>query len=207
METMLGTRPYLGETVYATNHLSSAVTSQTGRTAGTSSGTRSFLAAVKEALKVGGGIKGSNSKSWIEAGAERHLDSTLRALDQDRSKLMVDLSCRRTGDSWFVAMNEWQTVTEFEVNEEHVRKLKQYCSEFLIHAADVEGLQKGIDEDLCTLPITYAGGAKSVNDLQHVKELSSGRTDLTIGSALDIFGSKLVSFDECVKFNQGQGNT
>lgn len=63
--------------------------------------------------------------------------------------------------------------------------LSKYCSEFLVHAADVEGLCQGIDQDLVTstsirilccgspvskseielgewvkVPTTYAGGAK-----------------------------------------------
>lgn len=89
--------------------------------------------------------------------------------------------------------------------------LEQYCSEFLIHAADVEGLQNGIDTDLvaklaewCTIPVTYAGGAKSIDDLELVKRLSQGNVDLTIGSALDIFGGSLIKFSDCVEWNQKQ---
>jgi phosphoribosylformimino-5-aminoimidazole carboxamide ribotide isomerase len=87
--------------------------------------------------------------------------------------------------------------------------LEQYCSEFLIHAADVEGLQGGIDEDLvhklsewCSIPITYAGGSKDISDLDTVKRISRGMVDLTIGSALDIFGGTLVNFNECVEWNR-----
>ena len=93
-----------------------------------------------------------------------------------------------------------------------------HCSELLIHAADAEGLQAGIDEDLVALlgewarttagpaavPITYAGGARSVADLELVERLSDGRVDLTIGSALDIFGGQGVRFDECVSWNRGR---
>ena len=89
--------------------------------------------------------------------------------------------------------------------------LEPYCSEFLIHAADNEGLQRGIDEDLvtqlgewCTLPVTYAGGGRSLEDLEKVQTLSKGRVDLTIGSALDIFGGDAVRFDDCVTWNQKQ---
>jgi len=87
--------------------------------------------------------------------------------------------------------------------------LEPYCSEFLIHAADVEGLQQGIDEELvaklaewCSIPITYAGGARSLQDLEKVQVSSHGKVDLTIGSALDIFGGSGVTFDECVRWNQ-----
>ena len=90
-----------------------------------------------------------------------------------------------------------------------IKLLESYCSEFLIHAADNEGLQRGIDEELvrklgkwCSKPVTYAGGGKSLEDLDRVKELSAGQVDLTIGSALDIFGGQAVKFDECVEWNK-----
>lgn len=91
--------------------------------------------------------------------------------------------------------------------------LEPYCSEFLIHAADAEGLQAGIDEGLvkylakiCTIPVTYAGGGRSIADLELVDRLSSGKVDLTIGSALDIFGGKGVTFEECCRWNQQARN-
>ena len=87
--------------------------------------------------------------------------------------------------------------------------LEPYCSEFLIHAADAEGLQAGIDEklvrllaDICTIPVTYAGGGRSIDDLKLVESLSNGKVDLTIGSALDIFGGKGVTFEDCCKWNE-----
>ena len=87
--------------------------------------------------------------------------------------------------------------------------LEPYCSEFLIHAADAEGLQAGIDEKLvtylakiCTIPVTYAGGGRNLHDLELVESLSKGKIDLTIGSALDVFGGKGVTFDECCVWNR-----
>ena len=47
----------------------------------------------------------------------RHLNAVLHVLKQDRSKLVIDLSCRRQGAKWFVAMNKWQTLTDMELNE------------------------------------------------------------------------------------------
>ena len=92
-----------------------------------------------------------------------------------------------------------------------IKLLEPFCSEFLIHAADNEGLQRGIDEELvgklgqwCSIPVTYAGGGKTLDDLERVKQLSGGRVDLTIGSALDIFGGQGVKFDDCVKWNQAE---
>ncbi|KAL8724035.1 MAG: hypothetical protein Q9181_007016 [Wetmoreana brouardii] len=166
------------------------------------------LAAWPGGLQVGGGITAENAKLWIERGAEK---AVLKALDDDAEKLVVDLSCRRVEDKWMVAMNKWQTLTDMEVDHDTIRSLEPYCSEFLIHAADNEGLQRGIDEELveklgqwCTKPVTYAGGGRQLEDFDLVQRLSQGRVDLTIGSALDIFGGSGVKFDECVEWNQKQ---
>ncbi|KAJ5038220.1 uncharacterized protein L3040_007087 [Drepanopeziza brunnea f. sp. 'multigermtubi'] len=185
------------------------------------------LAVWKGGLQVGGGINDKNAAQWIEWGADKviitsflfpggkfsqqHLDSVLTALGGDKEKLVIDLSCRKKGDTWFVAMNKWQTITDMEVNEASIQSLEGYCSEFLIHAADNEGLQKGVDEELvrklaqwCSIPVTYAGGGRHLQDLDHVKSLSGTRVDLTIGSALDIFGGSGVTFEECVEWNRQQ---
>lgn len=131
-------------------------------------------------------------------------------------------------------MDKWQTITDMEVNQGErvprrpapsgprrtnprshaaasIRALEPYCSEFLIHAADNEGLQKGIDEKLvehlarwCSIPVTYAGGGRRLEDLELVKRLSGGKVNLTIGSALDCFGGSGVRLDECVEWNTRQ---
>lgn len=163
------------------------------------------------------------------------LQAILAALDNDKSKLVLDLSCRRKDNTWFVAMNRWQTITEMEITQgmhgrtfhsayssrlasnilrlETIKLLEPYCSEFLIHAADVEGLQQGIDEELvsklakwCSIPVTYAGGGRGLADLDSVKSSSNGKVDLTIGSALDIFGGSGVTFAECVEWNKVHGS-
>ncbi|KAK4961096.1 Enzyme that catalyzes the fourth step in the histidine pathway [Elasticomyces elasticus] len=202
---------------------------------------REALAAWPDGMQVGGGINAGNAKQWIDAGAERviitsflfpsgtfsleRLQAVLNVLDGDRNKLVIDLSCRRVGEGWKVAMDKWQTITDFEINkgmclpwgmrilslilgEENIRMLEPYCSEFLIHAADAEGLQAGIDEklvtylaDICSIPVTYAGGGRNIQDLELVDRLSNGTVDLTIGSALDIFGGKGVTFEECCQWN------
>ena len=94
---------------------------------------------------------------------------------------------------------------------ETIKLLEPWCCEFLIHAADNEGLQGGIDDQLverlgqwCSIPVTYAGGGKDIEDLNKVKELSNGRVDLTIGSALNIFGGRGVQFEDCVAWNMEQ---
>ena len=159
------------------------------------------------------------------------LERVLGALGGDPGKLVIDLSCRRQGSRWIVAMNKWQTLTDLEVNEggiesatsivplaygestESIKLLEPHCSEFLIHAADNEGLQRGIDEDLirmlgtwCSIPVTYAGGGRTIEDLESVKVLSNGKVDLTIGSALDIFGGRGVRLEECVEWNRRQNS-
>jgi phosphoribosylformimino-5-aminoimidazole carboxamide ribotide isomerase len=108
-----------------------------------------------------------------------------------------------------IATDRWQTVTSTAVDAQTISELEAHCAEFLVHAADVEGLQAGIDQDLvrllgkcCSLPCTYAGGARSLEDLRLVESLSEGAVDLTIGSALDIFGGQGVTLDECIQWNQ-----
>jgi phosphoribosylformimino-5-aminoimidazole carboxamide ribotide isomerase len=94
---------------------------------------------------------------------------------------------------------------------ESIKRLEPYCSEFLIHAADNEGLQRGVDKKLveklaqwCSIPVTYAGGGRNLEDLEKVKQLSGGKVDLTIGSALDCFGGSGVTLAECVAWNRQQ---
>ncbi len=109
------------------------------------------------------------------------------------------------------ATDRWQTVTNTPVNAQTLAELSRHCAEFLIHAADVEGLQGGIDEELvsllgdnCRIPVTYAGGARTLEDLALVENLSQGGVDLTIGSALDIFGGRGVTLAECIDWNRSR---
>ncbi|KAI6244693.1 1-(5-phosphoribosyl)-5-[(5-phosphoribosylamino)methylideneamino] imidazole-4-carboxamide isomerase [Erysiphe necator] len=178
-------------------------------------------------LQIGGGITNLNAKNWIEWGAEKvivtsflfpsakfsqeRLNTILESLGNNKEKLVIDLSCRRRDNTWYVAMNKWQTLTDMEISEATIKYLEPFCSEFLIHAADNEGLQQGIDVLLvqkltkwCNIPITYAGGGRNMQDLEMLKSLSYGRIDLTIGSALDIFGGQGITFDECVEWNRQQ---
>ncbi|KAF2158220.1 Phosphoribosylformimino-5-aminoimidazole carboxamide ribotide isomerase [Myriangium duriaei CBS 260.36] len=210
-------------TLYKQNSLHGAHVIMLGP--GNDDAARESCAAWPNGLQVGGGVKDTNAAKWIEAGAERvivtsflfpdakfslqRLEAVLAALGGDKRRLVVDLSCRRRGERWFVAMNKWQTITDMELNQESISLLEPYCSEFLIHAADNEGLQQGIDHELvkklaqwCSIPVTYAGGGRNIGDLELVESLSGGKVDLTIGSALDIFGGSGVSFDDCVAWNR-----
>ena len=189
---------------------------------------KAALSAYRGGLQVGGGITADNAKEYIDAGASHvivtswifpegkldigRLERLLETVGKEH--LVLDLSCKRTsapGDKprWNIATNRWQTLIDVEITEDTLANLARYCDEFLVHAADVEGKQQGMDDDLIRflaahspIPVTYAGGAKSLQDLQHVKEISGGKIDLTIGSALDLFGGKGVKYDDCVKFNQ-----
>ncbi|KAI9227345.1 MAG: Phosphoribosylformimino-5-aminoimidazole carboxamide ribotide isomerase [Piptocephalis tieghemiana] len=186
------------------------------------------LSAWPGGMQVGGGITIDNAQEWLNAGADKVIITSwlfpeavfsldrLRRISETigRDRLVVDLSCRRHEGQWIVAMNKWQTLTDLSITQETLALLGKYCSEFLIHAADVEGLCQGIDEELVkclgewtTLPMTYAGGAKSIEDLALVDRLSQSRVDLTFGSALDIFGGKAVRFSDCVIWNQEGNNT
>lgn len=180
------------------------------------------LAAWPAGLQIGGGIHADNAREWLAAGASHVIVTSWlfegARFSRDRvrqlvektgpERLVIDLSCRRTAGGWTVAMDRWQTLTDLEVTPDTLDRLAPWCDEFLIHAADVEGLCGGIDGDLVALlgkwggrPVTYAGGAASMADLEKVQELSGGKVDVTVGSALDIFGGSGVRYDDLVAWN------
>ena len=185
---------------------------------------REALAVYPRGLQVGGGIDRENAASWLEAGASHvivtswlfdpaghfraeRLDALLAEVGKER--LVLDLSCRAQGEGWIVAMNRWQTPTDLLLDSATLRQLAQCCDEFLIHAADVEGKCEGIDARLveflgqhAAIPVTYAGGVHALDDLQTVQALSGGKVDLTIGSALDLFGGTQVRYADCVAWNK-----
>ena len=122
---------------------------------------------------------------------------------------MIDLSCKKVDSGWVVAMNRWQTLTDIEINRETLDSFAEKCDEFLIHAADVEGKCQGIDSDLVkslgnwvTIPTTYAGGVATMDDVNLVSDLSGGKVDVTVGSALDLFGGDGINYKALVRWNQ-----
>ena len=190
---------------------------------GNDAAAQAALAAWPDVLHLGGAIDAGNASGWIAAGAgkvivtswlfpgARFSDERLAALARaiGRERLVVDLSCRRRDQRWVVAIDRWQTMTDVALDEPFLARVAAHCSEFLIHAADVEGLCRGIDGDLVAalgrwspIPCTYAGGAKDLADLALVDRLSAGRVDLTYGSALDLFGGTLVRYADCVAWNR-----
>lgn len=169
----------------------------------------SALAAYPGGLQYGGGVTHENAAEFLEAGASQVIVTSyvfregrvdferLEKLKSEtgRDRLVLDLSCRARDGAYWVVTDRWQKFTETRVDAATIRELSEHCCEFLVHGVDVEGRMNGIEDDLvrllslnCDLPMTYAGGARSLEDLNRVAELGSGRVDLTIGSALDIFG-------------------
>jgi phosphoribosylformimino-5-aminoimidazole carboxamide ribotide isomerase len=178
------------------------------------------LKAYPGGMQIGGGISTENALKYIEAKAAAIIITScifpngkfslekLKAISSEvgREKLVVDLSCYRISNNWTVAINRWQTITDFCITPENLKMISEYCFEFLIHAAGVEGKQQGMDLELIKflgehspIPATYAGGANSLKDFEICNTLSKGKVDLTIGSALDIFGGN-VPYEECKSY-------
>lgn len=171
-------------------------------------------------LQVGGGIHEENAEEFLQAGASQVIVTSYvfreGKIDWDRLKrlcervgkehLVLDLSCRKRAGAYYIMTDRWQRFTDVEVNEQTLLMLSSYCSEFLVHAVDVEGKRQGIEKPLVQMlgawegiPITYAGGVGSFDDLRLLKELGKNRLHVTIGSALDLFGGEM-NYQEVVKF-------
>lgn len=173
---------------------------------------RAALAAYPHGLQIGGGITADNAGKWLDAGASHVIVTSyvfrdgqvdwdrLDALAQvtGRDRLVLDLSCRMRDGKYYIVTDRWQKFTEVIVHAETMQKLAAYACEFLVHAVDVEGKQQGIDESLIRLlaaespvPVTYAGGVHCMDDLARIKIAGMNRIDVTVGSALDIFGGSM----------------
>ena len=163
-------------------------------------------------LQIGGGINAENAEMFLDMGADKVIVTSyvfkdglinydnLKKLNKTvgKEKLVLDLSCRRKYDKYYIVTDRWQKFTEVQVNKETLEKMSEYAGEFLIHAVDVEGKANGIEEELAGLlgdwaniPITYAGGVGTFEDLSKLKSIGRNKLDVTIGSALDIFGGKM----------------
>lgn len=170
------------------------------------------LQAYPGGMQVGGGITPENAKDFLEAGASHvivtsyvfrdgkiHYDRLKKLRDTvGKEHLVLDLSCKKTAQGYLVVTDRWQKLTGERVDEALLDKLSGFCDEFLVHAVDVEGKAEGIEAELAGLlgswgrkPMTYAGGVHSYEDLKLLYELGRNRLNVTIGSALDLFGGKL----------------
>ena len=170
------------------------------------------LRAYPGGLQAGGGITPENAGEFLDAGASHvivtsyvfkdgqirydRLDDLVRAVG--RRKLVLDLSAGKRNGRYYIVTDRWQKYTETELTEQTLNELASYCDEFLVHAVDVEGKANGIEEELAillgnfeTIPVTYAGGVHSYEDLRLLKRLGRNRVNVTVGSALDLFGGSL----------------
>lgn len=170
------------------------------------------LAAYPGGMQAGGGITADNAAEFIEAGAshvivtsyvfqggrilEENLERLVRAVGRER--LVLDVSCRKRGDGYYIVTDRWQKETDIQITQPLLERLSASCDEFLVHAVDVEGKARGIETELVKLlggwgkiPITYAGGVGSFSDLEQLKKLGKNRLHVTIGSALDLFGGNM----------------
>ncbi len=181
---------------------------------------QSALRAYPGGLQLGGGINSTNATRFLDMGASHVIVTSyvfkdgkvnydrLREISSEvgKDRLVIDLSCRRRGDDYYVVTDRWQKFTDVRLDVETLDMFSDYCDEFLIHAVDVEGMAKGIEEDLATmlgnwskLPMTYAGGVGAFYDLEKLRLLGKNRLDVTVGSALDIFGGNMV-FEDVISY-------
>lgn len=178
------------------------------------------LSAWPGGLQIGGGINDLNAEFWLDNGAEAVIVTSwvfhdgeidmgrLKKLSRltGRERLVLDLSCRKREDGYFVVTNRWQTYTAARVSEDLLAALSDYCCEFLIHAVDVEGMCSGIERPLVEIladrggiPVTYAGGIRSMDDIDIIGSVGRGNIDFTVGSALDIFGGTFLKYEDLKK--------
>lgn len=174
-------------------------------------------------LQAGGGIRADNALEYLEAGASHVIVTSYvfrnGMIDWEnlsrissaagREHLVLDLSCRRKSGKYYIVTDRWQRFTDVALSEKVLEELAGFCAEFLVHAVDVEGKSQGIEEPLVSLlgswrgiPVTYAGGIGSFEDLAKLKELGGNRLNVTIGSALDLFGGDM-NYEEVLKFVAG----
>ena len=170
------------------------------------------LRAYPGGLQAGGGITAENASEYLDAGASHVIvtsyvfrDGTISYVNLNRllenvgkKKLILDLSCRKKDGAYYIVTDRWQKYTRVILNEDVLDMLASFCDEFLIHAVDVEGKVCGIEKELVSMlgrwnriPITYAGGIRSFEDIRSIKELGRNKIHITVGSALDLYGGKL----------------
>lgn len=172
-----------------------------------------------DALQIGGGITDENAEAMLRLGASHVIVTSFvfhdGIMDEERllklnsavgkERIVLDLSCRKYDDAYYIVTDRWQKFTNVRLTEKLLEELSSYCDEYLIHGVDVEGKKAGIDGELVSLlaeykgkPITYAGGVGTMEDMEQIRILGRDGIDITVGSALDLFGGGL-SYKEVVK--------
>ena len=179
------------------------------------------LSAYPGGLQVGGGINDNNAMDFIRAGASHvivtsyvfsggkinyaNLDALVSSVGKEH--VVLDLSCRKKGEDYYIVTDRWQKFTRTKLTATLLKRLEKYCDEYLVHAVDVEGKAAGPDQALFDifgaylkmprragtkpLAVTYAGGIHTYKDIKELKKVSGGSVNITVGSALDLFGGKL----------------
>lgn len=180
------------------------------------------LKAYPGGLQVGGGITAENAPEYLDAGASHVIvtsyvfqngnisfENLSRLVDRvGRKKLVLDLSCRKKDGRYYIVTDRWQKYTKVSLSPDILTMLASFCDEFLIHGVDVEGTKNGVEEELIEMlgswnqiPITYAGGIRSFEDIDKIRRAGNGRIHITIGSALDLYGGSL-PFEQTVAYTQ-----
>ena len=170
-------------------------------------------------LQIGGGVNPENAGEYLDAGASHVIVTSyvfkdgriswenLKRMKETvgKEKLVLDLSCRRKDGKYYIVTDRWQKFTDVTVTLDIMKELGSYCDEFLVHAVDVEGKARGVETELASLlgeykgnPVTYAGGVGSMKDIEDLRKYGKDRLDVTVGSALDLFGGNIL-FSELIK--------
>ena len=179
------------------------------------------LKAYPDGMQIGGGITAENAKEYINAGASHiivtsyvfsdgiicynNLDRLVEAVGKEH--IVLDVSCRLKDGKYYVVTDRWQVFTDVVFDEELISDLSKYCDEILVHAVDVEGKKSGINVEIANIlkaskiPVTYAGGISTYDDIEKIRSIGEGRIDFTIGTALDIFGG-LLKMEEVIRCTQ-----
>ena len=175
-------------------------------------------------FQIGGGMNADNAGYFLDQGASHIIVTSYVFKDGQvnydnlnkifavtgRDHLVLDLSCRKRDSQYYIVTDRWQKFTEVPFNQKTLEELSKYCDEFLVHAVDVEGKANGIDPEIAGVlgeyrkdqgsnPVTYAGGVGSFDDLKTLKAYGRDQVDVTIGSALDLFGGSM-EFERVLEF-------
>ncbi|MBW1635902.1 MAG: phosphoribosylformimino-5-aminoimidazole carboxamide ribotide isomerase [Deltaproteobacteria bacterium] len=179
------------------------------------------LAAYPGGLQIGGGITAENAAAWLDMGASHvivtsyvfsdgrvdftRLAELVKAVG--RKRLVLDLSCRKKDEEYYIVTDRWQTFTREVISAELLETLALSCDEFLVHGADVEGKCAGVESglvqilaDWSPITVTYAGGIRDLSDMQLIRDIGRNRIDATVGSGLDIFGGTTAAYKDMVAF-------
>lgn len=170
-------------------------------------------------LQIGGGINNKNAEMFLDMGASHVIVTSFvfcdGRIDYDRLRklsaqigkenLVLDLSCRFHQDDYYIVTDRWQKVTSVKMNLDTFQELANFCDEFLVHAVDVEGKASGVEKEVVRrlgtskiLPVTYAGGIHTMEDIEWIRQAGNGFVDYTVGSALDLFGGT-ISYEKLIK--------